>query len=70
MKKKLSLAERMQEEKIDIACVQETHLNVNHRFQMRGYETFRVDREGRHKGGVLILVRNSIAAQEIKIDTN
>ena len=70
MNKKRDLAERMEKEKIDIACVQETHLNVSHRFQVRGYQTFRVDREGRHKGGVLILVRNSIPAQEFKIDTN
>ena len=70
MKKKRDLAERMEKEKIDIVCVQETHLNVSHRFQVRGYETFRVDREGRHKGGVLMLVRNSIAAQDFKIDTN
>ena len=70
MKKKRDLAERMEKEKIDIVCAQETHLNVSHRFQVRGYETFRVDREGRHKGGVLMLVRNSIAAQDFKIDTN
>lgn len=69
-KKKLDLTERMEKENIDIACVQETHLTVNHRFQVRGYETFRFDREERHKGGVLILVRNSIAAQELKINTD
>ena len=68
-KKKLDLAERMHKENIDIACVQETHLTVNHRFSVRGYETIRFDREGRHKGGVLILVRNFIAAQELKTDS-
>ena len=29
-----------------------------------------MDREGRHKGGVLILVRNNIAASDFKVDTN
>ena len=28
-----------------------------------------VDTEGRHKGGVLILVKNSIPARELKVDT-
>ena len=69
-RKKLDLAERMQKENIDIACVQETHLTVNHRFQVRGYETKRFDREERHKGGVLFLVRNSIAVHDMKISTN
>ena len=53
-----------------MACIQETHLNSNHRFTIRGYQTFRMNREGRHKGGVLILVKNSIAATELKLDTN
>ena len=53
-----------------MACIQETHLNTNHRFSVRGYQTFRLDREGRHKGGVLILVRNNIAASDFKVDTN
>ena len=53
-----------------MACIQETHLNTNHRFSIRGYQTFRLDREGRHKGGVLILVRNNIAASDFKVDTN
>ena len=29
----------------------------------------RVDREGRHKGGVLILVKNSIPARDFKVGT-
>ena len=70
MKKKLGLAERLHKENIDIACLQETHLNVNHRFLVRGYETFRLDREDRHKGGVLILVRTTIIAQELRVNTN
>ena len=68
--KKIPLTERLHAEDIDVACIQETHLNTNRRFTVRGYQTFRMDREGRHKGGVLILVRNSIAAKDITVDTN
>ena len=68
--KKVPLTERLHKEDVDVACIQETHLNTNHRFSIRGYQTFRLDREGRHKGGVLILVRNNIAASDFKVDTN
>ena len=68
--KKIPLTERLNKENIDVACIQETHLNTNHRFTVRGYQTFRLDREGRHKGGVMILIRNSIAASDFKVDTN
>ena len=40
------------------------------RFTISGYQAFRLDREGRNKGGVLILVRNNIAASHFKVDTN
>ena len=53
-----------------MACIQETHLNTSHRFSIRGYQTFRLDREGWYKGGVLILVQNNIAASDFKVDTN
>ena len=68
--KKVPLTERLHKEDVDVACIQETHLNTNHRFSIRGYQTFRLDREGRHKGGVLILVRSNIAASDFKVDTN
>ena len=42
--KKISLTERLHGDKIDVACIQETHLNPNHRFSIRGYQTFRMDR--------------------------
>ena len=37
---------------------------------MRGYQLFRHDREGRAKGGVAILVKNAIPAQEFTVGTN
>ena len=57
-------------EDIDIACVQEPHLNPNHRFIVRGYQTFRMDREGRHEGGIPTLVRNYFPATDFQVDTN
>ena len=62
--------ERLRAEDIDIACLQETHLNPNHRFIVRGYRTFRMDREGRHEGGILTLVRNDFPATGFQVDTN
>ena len=70
LNKKVPLTERLHKEDVDVACIQETHLNTNHRFSIRGCQTFWLDREGRHKGGVLILVRNNIAASDFKVDTN
>jgi len=67
--KKLALAERLKSDNIDVACLQETHLNPTHRFSIRGYEAYRMDREG-HKGGVLILVRNSIPCTPFTLDTD
>ena len=64
--KKVPLTEQLHKEDVDVACIHET----NHRFSIRGYQTFRLDRKGRHKGGVLILVRNNIAASDFKVDTN
>ena len=71
--KKVPLAERLHPENIDVVCLQETHLKENQRLTMRGCQVFRHDREsreGRTKGGVAILVRNSIPAQEVTIRTN
>ena len=55
---------------IDVACLQETHLKENQHFTMRGYQVFRHDREGRAKGGVAILVKNTIPAHEFTVSTN
>lgn len=69
LNKKMSLTKRLYEEKIDVACIQETHLNAHHRFSVRGFQAIRYDREG-HKGGVLILVRNSIPSSELSVTCN
>ena len=46
------------------------HLNPNHMFIVRGYQNFRMDRKGRHKCGILTLVRNDFPATDIQVDTN
>ena len=62
-KKKLELTNFLRDNTIDILCAQEIHLNKENILFMRGYQTFRVYREG-HKGGLITLVRNNIAATE------
>ena len=62
--KKLELQNFLKANSIDICCVQETHLNSNHRFFVRGYELYRQDRQERKKGGVCTLVRNSLSSVE------
>ena len=66
-KKKEALRDLLTKEKIDVACIQETHLNSNLRLSIRGYQCFRKDRENRHKGGVAILVSNTLPAENIDI---
>ena len=69
-RKTTALKQKLATENIHVACIQETHLNPNHRLSIRGYTSFRMDREG-HKGGVLILVKNNIAVlEDYKVDTN
>ena len=67
--KKAALAERLKQEDIDIACIQETHLKENLRLNIRGYQVFRTDRKERTKGGIAILIKNSLPFQELSVDT-
>ena len=69
-KKKDPLLNRLSEHKIDIACIQETHLSKKYRLTMIGYQCMRKDRAEGPKGGVIILVRNDIQAVEITKGTN
>ena len=59
--KKPELQAFLRDNKIDVICIQETHLTEAHRFFVRGYDTYRRDRPT-HKGGVLTLVRQGIPA--------
>ena len=64
--KKLELQQFLKAQKIDVCCIQETHLNNTHRFSIRGYEIHRADRADRPKGGVLTLVKTSIPSTEVQ----
>ena len=52
----------LHERNIQICCIQETHLQSDKFFKVRGSQCFRSDRTDRSKGGVLTLVRNNIQA--------
>ena len=65
-RKKTELQEFLRKEKVDIMCIQETHLTEAHRFFVRGFETFRHDRANQHKGGLVTLVKNTIPAAELQ----
>ena len=62
MNKKTELEHILHEENINICCIQETHLQSNKYFKVRGYQCFRSDRTDRSKGRVLTLVRNNTNA--------
>ena len=66
--KKIALTNILHTDKIDIACTQETHLTDKIRFTIRGYQSFRKDRKERHKGGIITLIKNNIAANEIETE--
>ena len=67
--KKEALAKFLNENKVDICCVQETHLQNGKTFKIRGYQCIRNDRDGRRKGGIMTLVRNNIPASELQRGT-
>lgn len=67
--KKTEFEHFLHENSINICCVQETHLQEEKPFKIRGYQVFRNDRQGRKKGGVMTLVRNNVNASETKTQT-
>ena len=66
-KKKEALKVFLYQQKVDIACIQESHLNSNLRFSIRGYTCYRQDRDNQPKGGVITLVKNDIPSTDINI---
>ena len=60
--KKTELEHILHEKKIEVCCIQETHLQSDKSFKVRGYQCFRSDRKDRSKGGILTLIRNNIRA--------
>ena len=69
-KKKEVLKIFLHEKEIDVACIQETHLNNNLRFSIRGYTCIRQDRENRPKGGILTLIKNDIPTTDIALPSS
>ena len=69
-KKKEALKIFLHKNEVDVACIQETHLNSNLRFSIRGYTCLRQDRENRSKGGILTLVKNNIPTSDIIIPSS
>ena len=71
--KKLQLTNKLKNADIDIACMEESHLQSHpkygNRFTIRGYQTFKQERKNGPKGGVITLVRNDIPASEVQVDT-
>lgn len=63
--KELELENILHEEQVHICCLQETHLNKDIAFTVRGYKCFILDRLGRQKGGILTLVKNNITACQL-----
>ena len=68
-RKTAELSHFLHENDVNVCCIQETHLQGDKSFKIRGYKPFRNDRQGRTKGGVVILVRSNLHAEEIKSQT-
>ena len=63
--KKVELENLLYKEDVGICCIQETHLSEmtdDRSLKVRGHQLFRSDGQGRHKGGILTLVRNGVKA--------
>ena len=53
----------MKKENTDICCMQETHLQKDNTFKVRGYQCFRTDSGGdRREGGIITLIKSNINA--------
>ena len=63
MKKKTELEQRLNKNNIDICCFQETHLQKDKTFKVRGYQCVSTDKGGdRKKGGIITLIKSNINA--------
>ena len=68
-RKTAELCNFLHENNVNICCIQETHLQGDKPFRIRGYKAFRNDRQGRTKGGVVTLVRSNLHAEEVRSQT-
>ena len=67
--KTVELSKFLHDNEINVCCIQETHLQEDKPFKIRGYKAIRNDRQGRKKGGVATLVRNNLYAEEVRRQT-
>lgn len=65
--KKLELENILEQEQVNVCCIQETHLSSDIAFKIRGYQCYRSDRKDRRKGGILTLVKNNINACQLEV---
>lgn len=63
-----SLSHFLAEEAIDVCTLNETWLSSNDKFNIKNFAQFRKDR-GSKRGGICILVRNSIISHQKRLST-
>ncbi|XP_062565592.1 uncharacterized protein LOC134227903 [Armigeres subalbatus] len=68
--KKEELSKFLKYHEIDVAVLTETHLKPKKTFSISGYDDERQDRKDRPKGGVAILVRNTISHSRVEVATS
>lgn len=66
MNKKHELLHHLQENRIPVALISQTHLRPSDKFSTRNYTSYRSDRPNRREGGVAIILHKS--TKHIKID--
>lgn len=67
--KQLILNDYLIEKDIKILAINETHLNCENKFELNGYTIYRRDRIGKQKGGVSIVVSNTLKSDPIQINS-
>lgn len=63
--KKQELTDFMEEERIDVMLLSETHLRATKTFHIRNYTTYRTDRQTGRGGGTAILVKRGLTHGEL-----
>lgn len=63
----LEFTKFLQDNTVDIACVNETHLNRTDNIKIKNYKIYRTDRENKPGGGTAILIKKTISHNPIKI---
>jgi hypothetical protein len=59
-RQRYELSKQLQEQRIDVALLSETHLNPHERFYIPYYQVYRTDRYPGLKGGTAVAVKKGI----------